>query len=183
MSEAPEFSFISDRQTNLVDSMSEQYAEAFERSVQAQSSLVDAWMDAVESRQAEDQWNESVDATIRAYEIWMDAGDRLFDRMTDVLAGEDIQFEEFRNIWLEAANRASSEVFGTSAFADVTGDSVEESFEAIRETDGLTRDLLHTWGLPSDADVDEVARRLIELERRQQSVETKLDRILEQMTE
>jgi hypothetical protein len=55
--------------------------------------------------------------------------------------------------------------------------------EMQQEADDMSQDTLEQLGFPTRDDVDEVAERLIELERRQHAVEQKLDRVLEQLEE
>jgi len=45
----------------------------------------------------------------------------------------------------------------------------------------LSQDALAQMGFPTRENINEVAERLVELERRQHAVEQKLDRIIEQL--
>jgi hypothetical protein len=86
--------------------------------------------------------------------------------------------EDFRDIWLNAANESFKEVMGTSAFAAATGETVGDALELQQAIDAATEETLAALGFATGGDVEEVGARLVELERRQHAVEEKLDRVL-----
>ena len=53
--------------------------------------------------------------------------------------------------------------------------------EMQQDAQEMNQDAIAQMGFPTRENVDEVAERLVELERRQHAVEEKLDRILEQL--
>jgi hypothetical protein len=99
------------------------------------------------------------------------------------MEGEDVAPEEIRDTWLSAANDSFSEIMGTAAFANVTGQTIGEGLDMRQQLDELSQETLHDLGMATKGDVQEVGERLVELERRQHAVETKLDQVLEHLEE
>lgn len=165
-----------------IDQMNEAMAKSVEQNMEAQAKLVESWSDTMEqSMPDEEMMTDSFEAYSRAYEVWMDAADEMFDRTVDVAEGEDVSIVEFRDIWLRTANEAFKEVMGTSAFAAATGDVVETMMKIQQQTEEVGQETLAQLGFPTREEMDEVATRLVELERRQHRVEEKLDRIIDQL--
>jgi aminoglycoside phosphotransferase family enzyme len=71
----------------------------------------------------------------------------------------------------------------TSAFAAANGQLVESMLEMRQEADEIGQDTIAQLGFPTRDDMDEVAERLVELERRQHAIEQKLDDVLEAVEE
>lgn len=166
----------------LIDQLNGTMAQSVEQNIEAQANFVESWADAMEQSMPEEEMlSEGFEAYSHAYETWMDAADEMFDRTTDAAEGEEVPPTEFRDIWLRTANEAFKEVMSTSAFAAGTGNMVEVMTELQQQTEEINQETLAQLGLPTREEVDEVATRLVELERRQHSVEQKLDRILEQL--
>ena len=163
--------------------MDRSFVEALQRNAEAQAEFVEAYRGAVESSVEEASAQEAFLGYVRAYETWMEASRLLFERASDSLAGEEVPLEEFRDVWLDAANDAFKDVMGTEAFAAATGQTVSEVLDFTRQAEAVTSETWHAMGLASRRDVMEVGDRLVELERRQQRVEEKLDAILEQVEE
>lgn len=166
-----------------VASMNQQYAEAIERTADAQSRFVDAWLDSVDDATRQHRVDEGVEAAANAYDVWMQAAQDTLEQTVDAMEGEDVDPEQFRDTWLNAANRAFKEAMETSAFAFATGQSVDDALEFRQFVDEMTEDALHEWGLPTEGDVEEVGERLVELERRQHRVEQRLDDVLDALEE
>jgi len=170
--------------TNMFEQMNEAVAESVEQNLEAQSALLESMTGSMEESVPEEEViADGIEGYANAYEVWMDAAEQMFDRTTDMAEGEDVAPEEFRDIWLRSANEAFSEVMSTSAFAAANGELVEQVMEMQQEVDELTQDQLSQMGMPTRDDVEEVGKRLVELERRQHEVETKLDRILDAVEE
>lgn len=169
--------------TEFAERMNEQFLDALEANVEAQAEFVESWTDAVESSVDDDRAAEGVGGYARAYQAWMEAAGEMVDRVGDAAAGEEVEPEEFRDVWLDTANRAFKEVMGTTAFAAATGETVSEALEARQQADETAETTLHGLGLPTEGDVQEVGERLVELERRQHAVERKLERVLEAVDE
>ena len=168
----------------MVEQMNDAVADSIEKNMEAQAAFIESWTDAVDdSIPEEDVLEEGVEGYNRAYEVWMDAAEQLFERTTDAAEGEDVDPSEFRDIWLQSANEAFKEVMSTSAFASANGRLVESMMEMQQEVDEVTQDTIAQMGLPTRDDVDEVGERLVELERRQHAVEEKLDRVLDALEE
>lgn len=161
--------------------MNEAFLESLERNVEAQTAFVDSWMNAFESPESAEISEDGMKGYVGAYEAWMNAAQKQFERINDALEGEDVPIEEFRDIWLKAANDAFKEVTTTSAFSSMTGESVENSMAFKQTVDEATEQTLSTFGLPTEGDIQEVGERLLELERRQHEIAQKLDRILEEI--
>lgn len=164
----------------MVEQMNEAMTQSVEQNMKAQAAFMESWADAMdESIPDEETMGESFESYNRAYDVWMDAADEMFERTVDAAEGEEVAITEFRDIWLRSANEAFKEVMGTSAFAAATGNVVEAMMEMQQQAGEVSQDTLTQMGLPTRADVDEVGERLVELERRQHRVEEKLDRVLE----
>ena len=133
------------------------------------------------NKQMQAEWNELVenmnDAVAQSMEQNMEASAAFMESWA--AEGEDVDMTEFRDIWLQSANEAFKEVMGTSAFAAANGQLVNAMMEMREEVDSMGEDTLEQLGMPTQSDIDEVGERIIELERRQHSVEKKLDRIIE----
>jgi hypothetical protein len=165
----------SDIWTTFASELNEQTIENYRRNVDAQAAFVEAWMDAFEEGETE----SAVEGYGRAYEAWLDAAENGFERLAAMSEGEAVEPEELRDIWLSAANESAKEVMGTTAFAAATGRNVETAMTALREAETANESTLRSMGLATRADVEEVGERLLELERRQQEVERKLDDVLD----
>jgi hypothetical protein len=168
--------------SEMVEQMNDAVADSVEQNMKAQAAFMESWADAVEgSMPEEDELAEGFEGYNRAYEVWMDAADKMFERTTDAAQGEDVEPAEIRDIWLQSANEAFKEVMGTSAFAAANGQLVEAMMDMQDEADQISQDTIEQMGMPTRDDVMEVGERLVELERRQHAVEQKLDEILEQL--
>lgn len=167
----------------FLEDVNESFAEAIEQNVEAQSAFVETWFDTLEETMADGDVDETVEGYARAYEAWMDAARDGFERTGDAFEGEDVDLEEFRDLWLETANESFKEVMSTPAFAAATGQTVERALEFQQELDEAGQDTLRDLGFATTEDVSEVGERLVEMERRQHAVEQKLDRVLEHLGE
>ncbi|QCC50681.1 poly(R)-hydroxyalkanoic acid synthase subunit PhaE [Halapricum salinum] len=175
---------VQEEWSRMVEQMNDAVADSVEQNMQAQAAFMESWADAVEdSVPEEDVLAEGMQGYNKAYEVWMDAAERMFERSTDAAQGEDVEPSEFRDIWLQSANEAFKEVMGTSAFAAANGQLVESMLEMRQEADEIGQDTISQLGFPTRDDMDEVGERLVELERRQQAVEQKLDRVLDALEE
>jgi len=168
--------------TEMVEDMNEAVADSMEQNMEAQTAFVQSWADAVEdSIPKEDELSEGLQGYNRAYEEWVDAAEQMVERSTAAAQGEDVDPAEFRDIWLKSANEAFKQVMGTSAFAAANGQLVESMMEMQQQTEELSQDAIAQMGFPTKENMNEVAERLVELERRQHAVEEKLDRIIDQL--
>ncbi|QSG15032.1 poly(R)-hydroxyalkanoic acid synthase subunit PhaE [Halapricum desulfuricans] len=173
-----------DEWNQMVDEMNEALSESFEQSMEAQTAFVESWNDVfAESEPDEEVLAEGVEGYNEAYEVWMDAAEQMFERSMDATRGEEVDATEFRDIWLQSANKAFKEVMETSAFAAANGQLIESMLELRQEADDVTQESLAEFGLATREDVVEVGERLVELERRQQDIEDKLDRVLDALEE
>ncbi|PSQ53981.1 poly(R)-hydroxyalkanoic acid synthase subunit [Halobacteriales archaeon SW_12_67_38] len=164
----------------MMTEMNNAVANSFEQNMEAQAAFMESWMDAFEgSMPDEETANEGIEGCERAADVWMEAAEQMTTRLTAAAEGEDVEVQEFRDIWLQSANEAFSEVMGTSAFAAGTGEMVGNLMELQGDVDDLNQDTLESLGFATRDDIDEVGERLVELERRQHEVSKKLDRLLE----
>ncbi|NHN57837.1 MULTISPECIES: poly(R)-hydroxyalkanoic acid synthase subunit [Halorussus] len=157
--------------------------DALRESVEAQGEFVDRWAAAM--RDASDEghlWTDAAEGYARAYEVWMEASQRTFERSTDLMAGEEVSMEEFRDLWLDAANDAFKELASSDAFAAALAQNVE-GLDVMQDAEDAAQTALHSYGFATEGDVVEVGERLVELERRQHEVERKLDRVLDAVEE
>jgi hypothetical protein len=168
----------------MVEQMNEAMAESVERNMDAQAAFFEAWGDAFDdSVPEEDVVADGIEGYARAYEVWMDAAEQLAEKTATAAEGEDVDPREFRDVWLQSANEAFSEVMSTEAFAAANGQFVDAMMEFQQELDEVSQDAISRAGLPTREDVVEVGERLVELERRQHEVEQKLDRVLDAVEE
>ncbi|MFC4551711.1 MULTISPECIES: poly(R)-hydroxyalkanoic acid synthase subunit [Halorussus] len=157
--------------------------DALKESVEAQGEFVDRWAAAMHDASDEQHlWGDAAEGYARAYEVWMEASRRAFERSTDLMAGEEVPMEEFRDLWMDAANDAFKELASSDAFAAALAQNVEQ-LDVIQDAQEATQTALHNYGFATEGDVTEVGERLVELERRQHEVERKLDRILDAVEE
>jgi len=173
---------MQDEWMEMVEEMNTAVADSMEQNMEAQAAFVESWADAVEdSIPNEEEMSEGLQGYNRAYEEWVDAAEQMVERSTAAAQGEDVDPAEFRDIWLKSANEAFKQVMGTSAFAAANGQLVESMMEMQQEAEELSQDAIAQMGFPTQENMDEVAERLVELERRQHAVEEKLDRILDEL--
>ncbi len=169
--------------TDFSKPMSRAFVDAFERNVDAQSRFLDTWLAALDDTPMDETMKDGTEGYVRAYQVWMRAAEEQAERLSDAMEGEDVELEDFRDIWLNASNEAFKEMMGTTAFALATGQTVDNALGAKEGLDEVTETTLHAYGFATEGDIEEVGKRLVELERRQHAVEEKLDRILEAVEE
>ena len=163
----------------FVEQWNEQFLEALEDNMEAQAQFVESWSETVGEASEDTELSDGVEGYARAYETWMNASQQMVERMNDQLEGEDVDVEEFRDIWLNTANEAFKDVMSTTAFAKMTGEAVGDVLELQQQADEASQETLRSLGFATEDDVVEIGDRLVELERRQHAVEEKLDRVLE----
>ena len=193
----------SENWTEMVEGMNDAMSRSIEQNMQAQSAFIESWSQALDGamsdtdagmgagtdmapgdgNEIEAMMTEGMEGYGRAYEVWTDAAERMAERITDAAEGEEVGIAEFRDIWLQSANEAFSEVMSTTAFAAGTGQTVSQMMELQQGADDVTQDTLEQLGFATREDVDEIGARLVELERRQHDVSKKLDRVLDTLEE
>jgi hypothetical protein len=165
----------------FVEQWNEQFLEALEDNMEAQARFVESWSESVGDLSEDEEFSDGVEGYARAYETWMNASKQMVDRMNDQMEGEEVDIEEFRDIWLNTANEAFKDVMSTTAFAKMTGETVGDVLELQQQADEASQETLRTLGFATEDDVVEIGDRLVELERRQHDVERKLDRVLDHL--
>ena len=166
-----------DSWTEFVENMNEQMVDAFEANVEAQSQFVETWAETLSEGTDDERFGEGVEGYARAYQVWMDAAEEMTQQVAEDRG--DVDPEDVRDLWLSSANEAFKEVMSTSAFAAVTGQTVEDALELRQTVDENAQETLHALGMATEGDVREIGDRLVELERRQHGIEEKLDRVLD----
>ena len=179
MSESNQSTAGGEQWSEYVEEMNQSFVEAFEQNMRMQTEFLDSWRESIADSGFDETTVDGMQGASRAYEVWMEAADAQYELVDETLRGEDVDLEEFRDVWLNAANNAFKEVMGTSAFAAATGQTVGEMLEASEQLDQFNQETLHSLGLATDGDIEEVGERLVELDRRQHAVEQKLDLLVE----
>jgi len=164
-----------------VEQLNQSFVEAFEDNMRMQTEFLESWRDSLDDSSLDKTTVEGMAGAARAYEVWMEAADAQQELLNESLRGEDIELEAFRDLYLNAANDAFKEVMGTSAFAAATGQTVGELLDASEQVDQMNQQTLESVGFATAADIEEVGERLVELERRQHALETKLDHVIEML--
>ncbi len=164
-----------------VEQLNQSFAEAFEQNMQMQTEFLDSWRESLDESRLDEQTVDGMQGLTRAYEVWMEAAEAQYALLRDSLRGQEVDVEAFRDLYLDAANEAFKEVMGTSAFAAATGQSVGELLDASDQFDQLSHETLGSAGFATATDIEEVGERLVELERRQHTLETKLDQVIEML--
>jgi hypothetical protein len=168
--------------SEMFEEVNNVFATTVERNVEAQAAFAEAMSEAMlETVPGENELADGLEGYASASEVWLEAADRSVEEATAAIEEEDLDPETFRDIWLRATNEALSELFSTDAFAAANGEFMEEMLGRRQELDEMQQDTLAQAGFATQEELSEVAERLVELERRQQDVEEKLDRILEAM--
>ncbi|WP_253736470.1 poly(R)-hydroxyalkanoic acid synthase subunit [Halohasta salina] len=181
MSDTNQSTAAGEQWSEYAEEMNRSFVEAFEQNMRMQSEFLDSWRESLADSGLDETTVDGMQGVSRAYEVWMEAADAQYELVDESLRGEDVVLESFRDVWLNAANDAFKEVMGTGAFAAATGQTVGDMLEASEQLDELNRETLHSFGFATDDDIAEVGERLVELERRQQAVERKLDQVLERL--
>ncbi|MFB6119163.1 poly(R)-hydroxyalkanoic acid synthase subunit PhaE [Halosegnis sp.] len=164
--------------TELFSGMNDQFASAMEANVQAQNAFLESWADALGAVGDGSNLDDGLEGYSGAYDVWMEAAEEAMERATNAADSDDLSPNEFRDLWLGAANEAFKEVMSTDAFAAAAGQRIDDAVELRQATDEVAQGTLHDLGFATEGDVREVGERLVELERRQHEVEQKLDRVL-----
>jgi hypothetical protein len=166
-----------DQWDELVAQMNEQLVESMEASAEAQAGFVESWVDAFESINEEQYANEGMEGYSQAHSVWMEAAEETTEKMAELASGKEVSPNEFRDLWLDAANDAFKKVISTDTFAAMTGQTVEDALDFRRMADESAQETLHEMGFAAERDIREVGERLVELERREKKVERKLERL------
>jgi hypothetical protein len=90
--------------------------------------------------------------------------------------------KELRDEWLSALNESYKDVMSTKAFAAINAHGIEDMLDLKSQFNDLNNEVLNEMGFATGRDLDEVAERLVELERRQHAIEKKLDRLIEEVS-
>ncbi len=176
---------MSEQMQEEMDLIEEQMDATFslvEKNAEAQAAFLENWMNALENNSFESEnFAEGLEGFSDAYKRWMDASEEMVELWRDSAQGEDIDIEDFRNLWLKSANEAFSDIMSTTAFAQATGETVGNALEVKKQMDDAANQTLHELGFATASDIDEVGERLVELERRQHKLEQKIDELIEKI--
>jgi hypothetical protein len=95
------------------------------------------------------------------------------------------QWKTFLDQWIEAWSRALGQAMGTEQFARSLGQYMDQWLAAQgpakKAAEQSTEAMLQTLGLPSRAQVTGVARQLVELEERLESLEDRIAAVLRRL--
>ncbi len=155
--------------------------EAFERNAELGAAMTEAWFDAFDSQADEENYEDAFEGYTKAAETWMEAYNDVAEGTANTIESGEFEAEEVRDIWLNAANQALKDVMTTSAFAAATGDTMKQAMEMKKQMDDAADDAIAEMGFATSADVTEVGERLVEVERRIHEVESKIDRLIEEV--
>ncbi|MFA5860137.1 MAG: poly(R)-hydroxyalkanoic acid synthase subunit PhaE [Candidatus Thermoplasmatota archaeon] len=119
-----------------------------------------------------------------SFRIWTQTIDQA-SQMTAERAsmGEGPPVEDLVNLWTNAYADAIKPVLGSPLYAAAQGETVDAALDARKRLQEQAEHSLRAVGISTRSDLLEVGQRLIELERRQQRVETLLRDIHAKMPE
>lgn len=170
----------------------EQAAKAFAMNLQMGRAFMDAWSSALTQMQApkpaapQNPWM-AANPWLAAYapaqpapqpatangpfadasRIWLNAVSEAMRRTQDAMQrGEPLTPDAYLDLWSKAAAELSQAVVSDAAFATMTGHWVNQVATAKTDAKKRATEQLRDLGFSTHADVDEVGKRLVELERR-----------------
>jgi hypothetical protein len=165
--------------TWLFDWYVEASRKTFEQSLETQQAAIDGWASALEGR-SEARTSEATpirDVTW-LYDIWVETLQNALVHLDNAITEDGIDLDALQMIWLHAVDDAITDVGKTPEFGVTMTRSVERGLKAQAWIGDLQREFLAAAGVPTASDVEEVGKRLLDLEYRQKSIEDKLDAIL-----
>lgn len=102
-----------------------------------------------------------------ASRIWLNAVSEAMRRTQEAMQrGETLAPDAYLDLWSKAAAELSQAVVSDAAFATMTGHWVNQVATAKTDAKKRATEQLRELGFSTHADVDEVGKRLVELERR-----------------
>lgn len=158
--------------------LNEQLVSGFERNVEAQGDLIEAWAESLEDGFTPTDPGEAIESYAEAYRIWLETAEEQFDDTLDGMETGELEPAVIRDRWLSAANESFKEVMGTTAFAEMTGRSIEDALATQQEADSVSQESLAALGFATRSDIMEIGERLVELERRQHELTNELRELL-----
>ena len=88
----------------MMNEMNDAVARSVEQNMEAQAAFMESWMGAFDGSMDEEVVEDGMEGYGRAYEVWMEAAEQMSSRITEAAQGEDVEVQEFRDIWLQSAN-------------------------------------------------------------------------------
>ena len=157
--------------------------EAVESNTETAERFIESLLDSTKfaNQSSSDTVVEGMEGWREAQDVWMEAVERQSELTRDAVEGGDISPEDFRDIWLKTANQSFKKLMDTQAFASAAGETLDETLKTKKQADEAADELLHSMGFATKKDIREVGERLAELERRQHTIENKLDQLLDQL--
>ncbi len=176
---------MSEKNQNLdwIEKTNEAFMDAMEQNTKMQQEFIDSWTKNMEESQIDpEQMQELYQSYGDAFQKWTEATEEASEKISQqVSEGEEVDIEEYRDIWLDAANEALKEIISTTAFAAAIGDILEDTSQTTQQIEKTVQDTLRTAGLATSKDIQEVGERLVELERRQHELQRKLEEVIENL--
>lgn len=169
--------------SDLFPQLSDELVHGMDQFIEAQTRFLESWQQNLAQETDDEVIASGAKGIVEAYEIWLNASREWTEQLVAVAEGEELDPRNARDIWLRAANESAQSMMSTTAFAQMTGQSVQDGLELQRQRDEAIQTMLEAMGVASTHSIEEVGDRLIELERRQHAVEQKLDRLLDHLDE
>lgn len=163
--------------------MSDEVMHGVDQYIEAQTRFLEAWHENIQRTTDDEVVASGANGVVEAYKIWLEASREWSEQLLAVAEGEELNPRDVRDVWLRAANESAQSLMSTAAFARMTGQSIDDSLELQRQQDDAIQAMLEGMGVATAHSMEEVGERLIELERRQHAVESKLDRLLDHLEE
>lgn len=109
-------------------------------------------------------WTKSLEATRTAGERWREGG------------GPDLDSQkEFYNLWLEANSELMKLYLRSPLFASLLGQNLSRGLEFRQQTREMVETMMRNAGAPTKGDIDEVIRKVQDLDRKVEAVRKALN--------
>lgn len=160
--------------------MGRTYADAFLRATRAASEAQTAYLENLFGTLQSQASRPSTSAYGEAFKVWVQALQEA-NRLTLEAAekGEAPPTEEIFDLWTNAFADISKSLIWNPTYAAAQGEVVSASLDARRRLQEQGEASLRAMGVATRSDVLEVARRLVELERRQHDLTRTLQAFLD----
>lgn len=158
--------------TDMNRQLAETYAEATRAAAEAQAVYFENMLGTLRARTGGEGGNGSSFA--KAQQIWTEALQETNRMSLEALQrGETPPVEEIFDLWTNAQADMIRNVIWTPGFAEAQGRALNAALDQRKRSMDQMESNLRAMGMPTRSDMMEVAKRLVELERRQHEL-TKL---------
>ncbi len=131
--------------------------------------------------------NERIKRQKDLYELWMDAFSvkdaahledlsqfwrEMWERSQSILASDGgdkdyaVKWKELNDLWTEECSKMIMDAIGRPGFAEMNGDVLTRNLEMLQESQQSMKQYLSAVGLPTKDHIDEIYRKLHELDRK-----------------